>query len=352
MEQYFKKQKEAITQYLLKYLRDQEKSLSHINMFGPDVLSRLQDFAHEGKMVRGGLILLSEEMFKGEFSEDGLKAACAMELMHTSLLIHDDIMDNDFTRRGKRTIFAQYTDLGEKHNVKNSLAFGQSMGICVGDIGFFLGFSLLSQLGCDPNKKTNIISLFSNEMTAVGLMQMQDVYYGSTDKTVKEEEVLAMYTYKTARYTFTLPLQTGAHLAGQSQQVMHSLDTLGEALGIIFQIKDDELGIYGHEETLGKPIGSDIREEKKTLFYTTLFSKATDEQQLKLRDIFGNPKLTPEMIEYVRLIIETSGTRTVIDHRVSQLSTVAKQLISDLSTTAEYKTILQGLLNYNLSRTK
>lgn len=351
MEQYFKEKKQLLSQYLVSHLKQQEPILSRINMFGPDLLFRLQEFAVDGKMVRGGLVLLAQDMFTEENTDDGLKVAIALELFHSSLLIHDDIMDNDFTRRGNRTIFAQYTDFADKQNLASSKQFGVSMGICAGDIGFFLAFSLLSQLTCDPDKKTKLIRLFSDEMINVGLMQMQDVYFGNSDKTVSEEQILSMYTYKTARYTFTLPLLAGAILSGKSINVLKSLEKLGESLGIIFQIRDDELGIYGSEIKLGKPIGSDIREEKKTLFYSTLFAKVSSKEKEKLSKIFGNKLISPEMIEYVRLLIETTGTRSVINDHVSKLSRAATQLIEDLKISIKYKTVLKELLSYNLTRT-
>ncbi len=350
MEKYFKEKKFVISHHLLSYLKRQEAQLHKINMFGPDVLHRLQDFATEGKMIRGGLVLLSEEMFSGQNSEDGLHLAVALELLHTSLLIHDDIMDNDYTRRGQRTIFAQYEDLGEKEHLSSPHQFGISMGICVGDIGFFLAYSLLSQLQGDPDRKTRIIQLFSDEMTAVGLMQMQDVYFGGSDKRVTEEQILAMYTYKTARYTFTLPLLAGALLCGESRSVLKSLERLGESLGIIFQMRDDELGLFGNEEKIGKPVGSDIREEKKTLYYTTLFNKVNSTEKERLSKIFGNKDLTPEMIEYVRNIITKTGTRDEIQNEMTKLAHGAQTLIEDLKISEKYKTVLSELLSYNLAR--
>src|SRR5258708_9868215 len=126
-------------------------------------------------MLRGSLVLFLSECYTGKITEDAVRIASAMELFHSSLLIHDDIMDNDTQRRGYQTIFAQYQSLGEKKKLLDPRHFGESMGICTGDISFFLAFQLLSSIG-DSSIKQRIIDVYMNEMISVGLAQMQDVY--------------------------------------------------------------------------------------------------------------------------------------------------------------------------------
>lgn len=348
---FFATQKQHITHYLLRFLQEKEQTMTSA-LFGSDVVKRLQEFLREGKMVRGGLILLSSEMFTGTADENALIAASALEIIHASLLIHDDIMDNDSIRRGRETIFAQYTTLAHKEQLQHPDAFGKNMGICVGDIGFFLAFELLTKLTLDPDRKAKLLELFSSELTMVGLMQMQDVYFGNTRQQVTTKDILSLYTYKTARYTFSLPLMTGAILSHQSTSMLAQLAKLGEALGIIFQIKDDELGLFGSEEQIGKPVGSDIREDKKTLFARYLFEQAPPEQQEKLQTIFGNPELTIEMIDYVRKLIVETGAREKVLQEVEKLQKITTQIISSLPVEQQYKELLNSLSVYNAQRTK
>jgi geranylgeranyl diphosphate synthase type I len=348
---FFAIHKEQISAYIHRFLAAREQT-STAALFGSDVIKRLQEFLSEGKMVRGGLLLLSAEMFSGEIDENALIAASALEIIHASLLIHDDIMDNDRIRRGRQTLFAQYVELAQNENLQHPEGFGQSMGICVGDIGFFLAFELLTKLSINPDAKTKLLQLFSSELTMVGLMQMQDVYFGNTHQPVHAKDVLSLYTYKTARYTFSLPLMAGALLTDQPAAINSQLAKLGESLGIIFQIKDDELGLFGTEEQIGKPVGSDIREDKKTLFAFYLFEQATTQQQAKLRTIFGNPDLTPEMIAYVRELLEVTGTRRKVQGEITKLQEVATRIITDLPVEEQYKVLLHNLAVYNVNRTK
>ena len=252
-------------------------NFGRINAWGPDLGGRLLDFALRGKMVRGGLLLLGHEMHAAGGGRAAprpvLRAAAAMEIIHSSLLIHDDIMDNDRLRRGGRTIFAQYEQAGRRARAVDPAAFGRSMGICAGDVGYFLAWEILSGLAVDAERKVELLALVSRELSYVGLAQMQDVAFSAFPRIPSRDDVLALYIYKTARYTFALPLMAGALIAGAPAAERRRLCELGERLGVIFQVRDDELGIFGSEAETGKPVGSDIREGKKTLLYLELIRR-------------------------------------------------------------------------------
>ena len=95
-------------------------------------------------------------MFKNEIPDWIIQTASAFELIHSALLIHDDIIDKDQIRRGSQTIFYQYKELGEKDKRQESYHFGESLGICAGDIGFFLAYELLSGLLAESKIKEDI----------------------------------------------------------------------------------------------------------------------------------------------------------------------------------------------------
>ncbi len=275
MQDFFSKNKLLIAQFLRDFFAHKQMELAKVNAWGTDVIARYHAFALSGKMIRGCLTILGYEMFTNQSSDEVVKAAAAMEIFQSALLIHDDIMDRDTIRRGDKTIFAQYQKIGEKKKMKDALHFGESMGMCTGDIGFFWAFSLLAQLAVEPTIKTNILSTVTTELTKVGVAQMQDVAFGHQKTMPNEEEILNLYRYKTARYTFSLPLMVGAIVAGQSDKTVKTLEKLGENLGIIFQLKDDQLDAQ-----------SDLREGKKTLLQ--LYGEKRT--QKKISDLFMQAK--------------------------------------------------------------
>lgn len=342
--------KQKINTFLETFFSEQQNLFTK-NTWGVDVREKLLPFITQGKLLRGSLIFYLYEAYAGESSEDVVRVAAAMELLHSSLLIHDDIMDNDSTRRGNPTMFAQYQTLAKEKKFKNALHFGQSMGICVGDVGFFLAFQVLSTI-TDVALQQSLLPLFTQEMVTVGIAQMQDVYFGYTKNQIAEKDIEKVYITKTGRYTFSLPMMLGALLTKQNATTVQQLEKIGEDLGLIFQLKDDELSLFGSQKITGKPEGSDIRENKKTLYHFYLFEKASPDDQEKLSDIFGKKTLSAEELLYVRQLIKNLGIQKVINEKIQQLQKQSEASIMQLSLSEKSTKQLLQLIQYIAERKK
>ncbi len=223
MPSIFTTYKTLIDTFLLEFLESKRAELSQVNSWGPDMVDRIKESVVAGKTVRGALVLLAYSFTNEKPSQEAIAAAAVMELLQTALLIHDDIMDGDTVRRGKPTLHVQYKS--------------ESLAMCVGDALFFLAFELLGSIETDALTLGRIIRLVGREYQAVCIAQMADV--AKTPKT--KEETLALYTYKTARYTFAVPLMIGATIAGTTKEMLKYLESYGVAVGVLFQIQDDVL---------------------------------------------------------------------------------------------------------------
>lgn len=320
---YFEKRKQLISDYLSSYLKNKSNDFATINNWGADVCQRLEEFLINGKMIRGGLVMLAYSMFDNsdiDSNSDVVGLAAATELFQSAFLIHDDIMDRDATRRGLVSIYHQYKNLNKNNNSNDSLHFGEAMGICVGDIAFFLAFDILSNLNTDPKTMQKLISVSSKEITGVGLAQMQDVYFGYSKTTPTEDDIMNVYLYKTARYTFSLPLSLGAILAEQDDSVIKTLEHFGDTMGILFQLKDDELGLFAETADIGKTVGVDIIEGKKTLYHLYLMEASDGKQQTRLSSIFGNPNTSSDDINFVITTMKKLGIKKRIADKMQQLA--------------------------------
>ena len=187
------------------------------------MIDRIIPIITAGKTIRGSLVLLSYCFTNKTPSEDAIKLAAAMELIQTALVIHDDIMDHDNERRGIPTLHVQYTN--------------EALAMCAGDILFFLAFELIGDIQTDETTLGRIVRLIGREYQCVGVAQMADIAKSAKTKL----ELLNLYTYKTARYTFTLPLMAGATLAGDTKETLRYLESYGVETGVLFQIQDDVL---------------------------------------------------------------------------------------------------------------
>lgn len=326
------------------------------------VFPSLIDYCLSGKMLRGALVCLGSALFnpRPEPSDAALDIAAAMELFQSGLLIHDDIMDKDDTRRGQPTMHR----LLEKHERDSTACtaampqaisassfahLGESLGICVGDICYFIAWKLINK------HSSEIGTLVSCELVDVCLAQMRDVRIGTFSDFPSLEEILEVYAYKTARYTITLPLCCGALLEHRAEAIPR-IEDLGLNLGILFQLQDDYLGLFGNENELGKPIGSDLKEGKKTPFMILLQAKMTMEEKAQFALVFGNEMLGMQDIDFVRNLVRRHGVDAEVRRLTEAYADKARSALAALEApcgpgSPEAQTLLRDFIDYSLTRT-
>jgi geranylgeranyl diphosphate synthase type I len=181
---------------------------------------------------------------------------------------------------------------------------------------------------------------------------MADINFGFSAEIPKPDDIISCYISKTARYSFSLPLVIGAALAGQNRKILDRLEKLGENLGLIYQIRDDELGIYGRKDLTGKPVGSDISEGKKTLYFSLLLSYCKTDERRNLEKIFGKKPLPRGDLEYVKDLINESGVRETIEKIISENKKSAGNIIRKLPIIPKYRAILNSVTGFILERDK
>lgn len=286
-----------------------------------DVVKKIINFSSQGKMLRGSLFLRTYEILGG--TKDVTKIAAALEITQSGILAHDDVMDKDDHRRSMPTIHKQYQDIiPDEH-------YSYSMAICFGDIAFFESFKHIPK---------ELINIYCEEMINCAYGQMQDIQFTYSNKEPTKQEILEVYKLKTARYTFSLPMMLAAKL---TQKNVELFKELGEHLGIIFQIIDDEIGLFSSKEQIGKTPGSDIEENKKTLHRHFLL-----QQSPELKKLFGKKPSTQELEtirEHAKKIKPKIQEIITIHHEKS------KELIQKLSCDKKF---FEELSNYNLNRLK
>jgi geranylgeranyl diphosphate synthase, type I len=330
-------------------LAKKQKNYAEVNPWGQDVSERFSQFATQGKLIRGSLVCFSQELFGGKVDANAVSAGAALEILHSSLLIHDDIMDNDVLRRGQPSIHKQYEQLVSNVHKKNAAHIGISLGISAGDFGYFLAWEMLGQIKHPQQQK--IMQKIAHEVGLVTIAQMQDVS-SHGGKVLDQASILGMYQYKTGRYSFSLPLAVGALLANQPAQVIKRLERFGEAVGILFQLADDRLGIFGTPEQTGKSVGSDIKENKQTIYRALLFHHASPSEKATLQKLFGSSNITSKNLQFIHSMI----TKYAIDGEIEQLcksyAEEAQSIIGTLPIAEKHKATISALVQYIQTRNK
>ncbi|MEJ0073395.1 MAG: polyprenyl synthetase family protein [Candidatus Saccharibacteria bacterium] len=314
--------------------------------WGDDFLERLESFATTGKLLRGSILCFSYEVFARQRPGKAvMNAAMALELAHSGLLMHDDVMDNDDMRRGQPAMHRQYQLEAERTGLANSRQFGLSMAISGGDAALFLALELLGE-SLSSDRETVHYELFVSQLLHTCIGQMQDVYLEALPGLPSKKDIYTLMGVKTAAYTLALPLAMGAALAGAPVPVLRRLEAIGTSAGIIFQIRDDELGIMGDSEKTGKPVGSDIKEGKKTLIYYYLFKKCSQEERRKLAAIFGDPAASASDIVYVQELFRRHETGKYLGAETARLQRKAKARIDRLDIPDESQRTLNELVEF------
>lgn len=349
LSSYIATYKPLISHHLISFLQHKKKVLPFPDQL--DIIDRLIQFAPQGKLLRGILLVLAQEMNGKKCTRNTLKAAAAIEIIHSGILIHDDIMDSDTVRRGQKTIFAQYADLANELKITDAISFGKAIGICSGDVAFSFAYELLNQAIKNTSRRFyHILKTFTEEIELVNIAQVNDLVYSSTTKEISHEQIINLYRFKTARYSFSLPLKLGALFADAHSSTIKYLEQYGELIGIIFQIKDDELDLFGTEKIIGKPVGSDIRENKKTLLRALVFEKASSREKIKLRQIFGKSQITEKDVLFIKKVISKYQIETNLDKTMKFLFKQSQSIARKLPGNKKYHNILTQLAEFNLVR--
>ncbi len=287
LTQYLNNKRNITTQALIKII--------HLNFFDCRLSSAMQySLMASGKRLRPVLCMAAAETV-GEINDDVIKAACAIEMIHTYSLIHDDLpaMDNDNLRRGKPTCHIQYDE---------------ATAILAGDALLTLAFDILSDPPSLPKNTTiqlHVIKTIARAAGQSGMIegQMRDIEAETI--TVSLDKLKQIHRLKTGAL-IEASVTTGALLAGGSPETVTQLKIYAENIGLAFQVIDDILNVEGDAAKMGKATGTDASRNKSTYpgllgmeksrqFATELINNA-----LHALDIFGN-KAVPlsALAEYI-----------------------------------------------------
>lgn len=326
------------------YLNSRQVVANQDILWEKDFLKRLQPFSTSGKLLRGSLVCFSYEAFSGQAPDDTvINTAVAVELTHSALLIHDDVMDGDELRRGRPAMHRQYQTLAEQARLASPPRIGANLAIGSGDATLFMAFDLLPPVPA-------VRRLYIDQLIKTCTGQMQDIFLEASPTMPTKREIMRLMQAKTAAYTAALPLMLGAALAGQPKTTLRQLQRLGSAAGTIYQIRDDELGALGDSAKTGKPVGADIREGKKTLLYYYLMQHATAEERQKLQRIFGNPDCSRTDISYAQQLFKSYRIAELLDQEVAKLEKQSVAAIKSLPLSDISKNILQSLVIFCADR--
>jgi geranylgeranyl diphosphate synthase type I len=346
---------EMVSDYLMADAKAAQK------IYPPIVETCTMSYLHGGgKKLRPAILMLACQSMGGK-KETALPAAAAVELFHTWTLVHDDIIDNDRMRRGVPTVHVTAETYAiDELKLPRAAAekYGRDTAILTGDIQH--GWSVvamsrnLPEAGVDPNVVLYLVSMLQMEVLRTLVEgEMLDVnfglYYDIDD--LSEEQILDMLWKKTGVLYEYCGLAGG--LIGQNDMVLspevNALKDFCSLCGTAFQVRDDILGLVGKQQKLGKPVGNDIREGKKTILVKHALSNASEAQSAAIRKVLGNQKATADEIQQTtQLIIDLGGADRAHEVAMDYVNRALPKL--DLLPDSQYKELLYDWANYMIGR--
>ena len=338
----YKKVKSDITQIQKEY---NESLISNSSGYLKENLEYFKILNSDGKLIRGFLIALGYKMLKDNINYS-YYLSLAYEIFQTSILIHDDIIDNDNLRRGKNTIhysnYLKYKSLNDTEAKKIS----ESIGICIGDYGFFKVNEILIRHYKDDPNFSKLFDYYNNIVLKTVEGEIVDVIlsFESRYKEILnlEDNIMTVYKLKTAFYSIIGPLSLGLILGGIDDQKLNDIKNFGEKVGIAFQIQDDILGIYSD---MGKVIGSDIKEYKQTLLFSYIIKDGKYKDELL--KYYGKENISEKEINETRRIFKESGAYDYANNLMNKMYDEGIDIIKSIDWIKEEdKMIFYGFIEY------
>ena len=284
-----------------------------------------------GKRLRPVLLLAACDLFDGNCDE-AINAAIGVEVFHNFTLLHDDIMDKSALRRGKETVYKRWNE---------------NIAILSGDTMFALAYRYI--LKTPVNNIHRVLDVFTETAIDVCNGQQYDMNF-ETQSDISMDEYLTMIRKKTA-VLLAGALKMGSLYGKCTESDSERLYNFGINVGMAFQLQDDLLDAFGDEKTFGKPIGTDIKDNKKTFLFLKATEIASTEDREILKKWFScTPEDNTEKIKEVLNIYKKLNIKEVVEKEVEAYFEKGLADLEKINVETAKKETLKNFVNQLLGR--
>ncbi|WP_369133198.1 polyprenyl synthetase family protein [Modestobacter sp. I12A-02662] len=339
----------AVSAALTDFLAEQRRTLAAMDAALTPVVDEVCALADGGKRLRplfaywGWRGLAADAPGPAEDDDAVLRAVAALEFVHASALVHDDVMDGALTRRGRP---ATHVGFAGRHGADGLTGDGDTFGvgaaILVGDLALVWSDELLRRSGITVAALIRARSVWDTMRTEVTAGQYLDLLRAGGGLP-GPQGALTVARYKSAGYTVQRPLQLGAAIAGAGPRAVDAYTAIGLPLGEAFQLRDDVLGVFGDPAVTGKSADDDLREGKQTLLIALAEEAADAAGRQLLAEGLGDPTAGPDQFEELRRLIESTGARARVEDRITERTALARSAIAAAPIAEDARAALDAL---------
>ncbi|WP_243640541.1 polyprenyl synthetase family protein [Nocardioides jejuensis] len=313
--------RDAVQMVLDEFLDEQAERLAPLGPDAAALVAEARIAVTGGKRLRAAFCHAGYVAVRPEIADERalLRACASLELLHASALVHDDYMDASDTRRGRaashRIFESAHTDAGWDGNPQQ---YGAAAAILLGDLLLTWADELLRRCGlplADVAPALDMFDLCRSEVVAGQFLDVSVQARGVADV----DTAMTVLRFKSAKYSVERPLHIGAALAGASDAQIQALTDFGVPLGEAFQLRDDQLGVFGDPALTGKPAGDDLVEGKRTVLVAMALDAAPAPEATVLDEALGTP-LDDAMVDELRRIITAAGADVKVEALIDELT--------------------------------
>jgi len=343
--------KQEVDRRLSVFLDERIRDACALSPSAGEMMEIVKEFTlRSGKRFRAALSIHGFRCLSDRQDEALWNIAMSMELVQSYLLIHDDVIDEDATRRGGPTVHCAYEAIHrERFRRRQPKHFGISMAIMCGDLAGTLAFDAVNQASMEPGVRQRVLSAMTRMLFQVIHGESMDVL-SESEEDITEEKMRLIYDLKVSSYTLEGPLHMGALLAGADEETLDRMTRYAVPMGEAFQIQDDILGLFGDEEKTGKPLGSDIKAGKRTFLVLKALEKAPPEQRAFLAQRLGSRHLAPGDLDRIRGIVRDAGALAYAERLARSLGDEAREALRGCGWRPDALAFLEGAIAFVQNR--
>ncbi|GAB3036395.1 geranylgeranyl pyrophosphate synthase [Nocardioides flavus (ex Wang et al. 2016)] len=286
-----------------------------------------------GKRFRPALVVATHAALGGDSHGPAAEVGAAVELLHTAFVIHDDVIDDDHVRRGRPNVSGTFRALARIDGARAdaSAGYGLTAAILAGDLALAAAVRAVALCGAPAPAVARLLDLFDVALHRTASGELADVRLSLDLTHASLVQSLEMEAQKTSAYSFSLPLQAGAVLAGADEHTIARLGDAGRAMGIAFQLADDLIGVFGDPARSGKSTTCDLRTRKQT---PLLVHARTTPEWEQVRTFLGRELDATELAE-VRELLTASGSRRFVEDLAERHLEQARSVLDGLGIPAD-----------------
>ncbi|WP_338752029.1 polyprenyl synthetase family protein [Janibacter alittae] len=334
-----------------------ESELAEIGPDVADLIDPVRSLLQGGKRLRAGFAYWGWRAAGQQDHEGAISLAAAMEFFQAAALIHDDVMDDSETRRGRPAMHRSLADAHEDRRWNGDAGrFGTAGAILAGNLCLGWCDDLFTDSGLPAPALAAARPTFEKMRGQLMAGQFLDIVtsmrpWHQLEDAERIERSRHVIRYKSAQYSVEHPLLIGATAGGASRADQQALSRYGLALGEAFQLRDDVLGVFGDPDTTGKPAGDDLREGKRTVLIARALAGADTATAARVEAWLGSPDLGEAEVESFRALLVDTGALDGVEADITHGAEAARAALAEAGGVAESaREVLSDLIDTTTAR--